>query len=84
MTKAQSYTNTPNNVEDEAEGEQRKFGGKAKKTVEMDGQKTKHRRMDRPGRKRGGAVGADQTPLSTAARTRDAGIHKADNDELAE
>lgn len=80
-----------NNVENEAEGEERKAGGKVKrarggamKHVEMDSEKHKHRRLDRPGRKRGGGVGADMTPLTTAARTRQAEAHKADGDELQE
>ena len=61
----------------------RRGGTVAKKEAEMEGHKTKHRRLDRPGRKRGGGVGADMTPLSTAARTRQTG-HMADNDDLAE
>jgi hypothetical protein len=61
-----------------------KTGGRAKKQVDGEGVKTRHRRMDRPGRKRGGGVGADMTPLSTAARTNQGGSHQADNDELAE
>ncbi len=115
--KVNSYTNTPNNVEEEAEGKRRARGGRtadeehgetaaeeaaedaseekaseapkkrarggALKHAEMEGEKTKHRRLDRPGRKRGGGVGADMTPLSTAARTRQATDHKADNDDLA-
>jgi hypothetical protein len=35
-------------------------------------------RMDRPGRKRGGGVGANITPLSTAARTTDAKEHSTE------
>jgi hypothetical protein len=69
------------NVMDEAK--ERKDGGKAKKHVAMEGMKTKHRRLDRPGRKRGGGVGADSTPLTTAARATQASDHKADADELA-
>ena len=49
-------------------GFERKRGGKVKKKKEkhaMDGKEPKHR-MDRPGRKRGGAVGANTSPLSTA------------------
>ncbi len=69
------------NVMDEAK--ERKDGGKAKKHMSMDGAKTKHRRLDRPGRKRGGGVGADATPLTTAARATPAMDHKADGDELA-
>lgn len=69
------------NVMDEAK--ERKNGGKAMKHVTMDAAMTKHRRLDRPGRKRGGGVGADSTPLTTAARTTQAQDHKADADELA-
>lgn len=58
-------------------------GGRAKKEVEGHGHKG-HHRLDRPGRKRGGGVGSDMTPLTTAARVREAGMHKADNDELEE
>ena len=64
------------NVMDEAK--ERKDGGKAKKHLDMEGAKTKVRRLDRPGRKRGGGVGADSTPLTTAARVTPAGDHKAD------
>lgn len=70
------------NVMDEAK--ERKRGGSAMKHVAMDGGMTKHRRLDRPGRRRGGGVGADKTPLSTAARTTQAEAHKADADELAD
>ena len=111
--KIDSYTNTPNNVEEEAEGKRRARGGRmadeehgesaaeegaeegaegggrkkrarggALKNLEMDGHKTKHRRLDRPGRKRGGGVGATLTPLSTAAKTTQGGDHKADGDDM--
>lgn len=70
--------------DDEAKEGERKHGGRAKKHVEGEGEKTKHRRLDRPGRKRGGGVGATEMPLSSAARTRPAEAHKADADELAE
>jgi hypothetical protein len=63
---------------------ERKEGGMAMKHVEMEGHKTKHRRLDRPGRKRGGGVGADMTPLSSAARARQGTAHSADADELAD
>lgn len=48
-------------------GFERKKGGKvkAKKKHEMEGKEGK-KRLDRPGRKRGGAVGANTSPLSTA------------------
>lgn len=54
------------------EADERKKGGpvKAKKEVKMHGMKTKMR-LDRPGRKMGGRVGADKSPLSSAARTSD-------------
>ena len=54
-----------------AKGDERKRGGKVGKKVHMDGHKSKHR-MDRPGRKRGGAVGADRSPLSTAHKAKSA------------
>ncbi len=57
-------------------------GGGVKKHVMGEGHKGS-RRLDRPGRKRGGGVGADMRPLTTAAKTTEAGAHKADNDELA-
>lgn len=67
------------NVMDEAK--ERKRGG-ALKSMDMEGAKTKFRRMDRPGRKRGGGVGADKTPLTTAAKVTQAVDHKADGDEM--
>jgi hypothetical protein len=50
-----------------AEGNQRKRGGKVKKKKEMhaEGAKAKHR-MDRPKRARGGKVGSDRNPFSSA------------------
>lgn len=52
----------------EAEGKEHKKGGAVKgKKVEMHGHKP-HHRMDRPGRKRGGGVGADTSPLTSAHR----------------
>jgi hypothetical protein len=80
------YEGKDSNVAKEAHGEVRKRGGKvkAKKVMRKHGGKAeekKHlgkiegeaakRRLDRPGRKRGGGVGADVTPLSTANRTDD-------------
>ena len=51
------------------EAEEKKKGGKVKaKHVKMEGGHVKHR-MDRPGRKRGGRVGADKAPLSSAHTT---------------
>ena len=60
--------------EDYAKGDEKKHGGKVKRKTGgkvlglMTGGGVKHR-MDRPGRKRGGAVGADRSPLSSAHRT---------------
>lgn len=50
------------------EAEERKKGGKVHKKkhgMMPEGKKAKHR-MDRPGRKMGGRVGADKHPLSSA------------------
>jgi len=51
----------------EAEGKRRNKGGRTVKAVahRMTGGATKMR-LDRPGRKRGGRVGADTSPLSSA------------------
>lgn len=51
----------------------RKHGGKAE--MRGEGHKPKNHRLDRPGRKKGGSVGADQHPLSSAANTKDAEAH---------
>lgn len=48
---------------------ERKHGGRVH-VGNVEGGGAKHR-LDRPGRKRGGGIGADTTPLSTAARTSD-------------
>lgn len=69
--KASVVSGNPNVVreaKDDNDGITRKKGGKVKKKAEMDGKKSKHR-FDRPGRKRGGAVGANRSPLSTAHGT---------------
>ena len=64
---------------EEHEVDEKKHGGRVKKKHggKVEGHMGK-RRMDRPGRKRGGAIGADQHPLSTAARTTPAEGHKTD------
>lgn len=54
------YAGGKSNVAKEA----RKRGGKVEGEM-------KKARLDRPGRKRGGGVGADTSPLSSAARTSD-------------
>lgn len=63
------------------EGEKR--GGRVKKKKDghhADGGRAM-RRLDRPGRKRGGGVGSDMRPLSSAAHVKDAEGHKT---EMAE
>lgn len=55
------------------EAEERKHGGRAKHRVE--GHKAKHH-LGRPGRKRGGRVGADMAPLSSAAKVSHAAERK--------
>lgn len=70
------YAGKDTNVAKEAE--EKKHGGKVhkrKKGGEVEGHHSKHR-LDKPGRKRGGAIGADQKPLSTAARVKPAMGHK--------
>ena len=47
------------------EAEEKKKGGRVKHVGKADGHHAKHR-MDRPGRKAGGRVGANKAPLSTA------------------
>lgn len=62
------YAGRESNVAKEAD--ERKRGGRVKKAKEMgkvEGKKAKMR-LDRPGRKRGGRVGADRSPLSEAAK----------------
>ena len=56
----------------------RKAGGKMEHEHEIEGHHGK-KRFDRPGRKRGGGVGADMHPLSTASRVKNAEDHKAED-----
>ena len=63
------YAGAGSNVIKEAE--ERKKGGPVRRKKEMgkvEGKMTKMR-LYRPGRKTGGRVGADKSPLSSAART---------------
>jgi hypothetical protein len=64
------YAGAGSNVVKEAD--ERKDGGRVKKKEggKVEGKKAKMR-LDRPGRKMGGRVGADRSPLSEAARTTD-------------
>lgn len=59
----EAYSGAGSNVVKEAH--QKKRGGKV--VGHMDGGRARPR-LDRPGRKKGGRVGADSAPLSTAAR----------------
>lgn len=72
--KVQKYT-PDDNVEKEAEErkhggrvkkeKERKHGGRVKEEARIEGKKAKMR-LDRPGRKSGGRVGSDKSPLSSA------------------
>lgn len=70
------YAGASSNVVKEAE--ERKHGGRAKKDGHFaEGGRTRAR-LDRPGRKRGGGVGSDMRPLTTAHNAKDADGHKTD------
>lgn len=72
------YNAQGSNVEKEADEKAR--GGRAKrKSGGMIDGKEKKMRLDRPGRKTGGRVGADKAPLTTAANIRPASEHKAED-----
>jgi|SRR5208282_2571691 len=81
---------TAKDAEDEKEGgDDSKYakGGRVKHHMHAEGEKSKmrHDRPKRaaggsiPGRKRGGGIGADKTPLSTAAKVRH--VTKGETDE---
>lgn len=73
------YAGKGSNVEKEAE--EKAHGGKVHKRMKSGGHVEGHvgkRRLDRPGRKRGGGVGSDMHPLSSAARVTSADGHHAD------
>ncbi len=74
------YAGADSNVAKEAE--EKKHGGKVhkKKGGHVHGHMAK-KRLDKPGRKRGGAVGADMKPLSTAYREKDAVGHPTEDDD---
>lgn len=74
------YNAKGSEVEKEAD-EGRAKGGRMKKKAGgmVEGHEKKHR-LDRPGRKRGGKIGADSAPLTTAGKMRDASEHKTDDD----
>lgn len=50
--------------------EKRKRGGSVHKKhpMHVEGGKARHGRLDRPGRKRGGGVGADTSPMTAASK----------------
>ena len=84
------YNSEEPNVDKEAEKEEkgekmhaggrkkRKAGGRMEHEKEVEGHHGK-KRYDRPGRKRGGAIGANAHPLSSAATIKDAVDHKAED-----
>lgn len=78
--KPEWYAGGASNVAKEAE--EKKRGGKVKKKAggHVHGHMAKHR-LDKPGRKRGGAVGADMKPLSSAYREKDAVGHPTEDDD---
>lgn len=73
--KVKAYDAEGSNVEKEAEErkhggrvkkeKERKHGGRVKEEARIEGKKAKMR-LDRPGRKSGGRVGSDKSPLSSA------------------
>lgn len=63
------YSGAGSNVMKEAE--EKKFGGKVKKSVEKPNEKKPKKRMDK--RARGGKVGSDKAPFSSAALPRPTG-----------
>lgn len=76
MPKEENYNGSENNVEKEAE--KKKRGGHVK------GEGPKKHRLDRPGRKRGGGVGADMHPLSSASKVKNAVDHTATEGDAEE
>ena len=86
-----TYAGAGSNVEKEAE--EKKAGGKVgRKAGGKVGRKAgghvlgkhAHMRLDRPGRKLGGSVGADKHPLTSAAKITDAEDHKAEEGNAGE
>jgi len=80
--KAEFYAGAGSNVAKEAE--EKKHGGKVHKKRKHGGHvhgEMAKKRLDKPGRKRGGAVGADMKPLSSAFREKDAVGHSTEDDD---
>lgn len=76
MVKPKPYNAQGSEVEKEAD--EKKDGGRMKRAKggHVEGKKAMMR-LDRPGRKRGGRVGADMSPLTTASKITDAKEHHA-------
>jgi hypothetical protein len=74
------YNAKGSETEKEAEEGRAKGGRMKKKAGGMVEGHEKKARLDRPGRKRGGKIGADSAPLTTAGKIRDASEHKTDDD----
>lgn len=73
------YAGSGSNVVKEAD--ERKDGGRVKKKAKEGGKvdgKMSKMRLDRPGRKAGGRVGADSSPLSSAAKVTERSDKEAD------
>lgn len=77
------YNAQGSNVEKEAE--EKSKGGRTKRRDggHVEGMHKKAR-LDRPGRKRGGGVGSDMRPLSTASKVTSALDHKATEGDAQE
>lgn len=79
---AKVYAGGDSNVLKEAE--KRRRGGRVhrgKRPMHVEGGEPRHHRLDRPGRKRGGAVGADSSPMTEASRLTMPGAGNPKDDE---
>lgn len=82
--KVKPYDAEGSNVEKEAEERkkggkvERKRGGRTRHEDRIEGKKAKMR-LDRPGRKSGGRVGADKSPLSSAHNVSKVVDHSTDD-----
>lgn len=69
---AEIYAGKGSKVIEKAEKRKRGGGVHKKEPMHVEGGKMSKRRLDRPGRKRGGSIGADTSPLTTAAKLKPA------------
>ena len=84
--KVEAYDAKGSHVEEEADEKKdggkcmpkRKHGGKVKEEHRVEGKMSKMR-LDRPGRKRGGRVGSDTSPLSSAHNVSSVVDHHTDD-----